>query len=114
MPLLGESAGRGWAHNPNDNPYTASWDIDIPPRAAFIKVFLERYIELDDRCGVGIGLLNIRFRDPNGIDQTISFPGIGTNDVVTTVFNPTMTHVTFGLEVVAADVALVWTLGFWD
>ena len=94
-------------------PTTRWWDLDFAPRAAFIKVFLEHYFEFDDQSAVDVGLLNIRFRDQNAIDQTITFPDIDAFDHVSAQFNGTMTHVTFGLKVKAASGALVWTLGFW-
>jgi hypothetical protein len=113
MPLIGEQAWRGWAYNTGDDLYTASWDLDFAPSAAFIKVFLEHHYEFDDKSAVDVGLLNIRFRDQNGIDQTITFPDIDAFDHVSAQFNGTMTHVTFGLKVRGASSALVWTLGFW-
>jgi hypothetical protein len=113
MPLVGEWAWRAWAFTSGDQLYTASWDIDIPPSAAFMKVFLEHYFEFDSQSAVDVGLMNIRFRDQNGVDQTITFPDIDAFDHVSVQFNNTMTHVTYGLKVKAASGALVWTLGFW-
>jgi len=104
---------RGASLRAGDDLYTASWDIDIAPSAAFIKVFLEHYFEFSDQSAVDVGLMNIRFRDQNGVDQTINFPDIDAFDHVSTQFNNTMTHVTYGLKVKAASGALVWTLGFW-
>jgi len=112
MPLVGEMAGRQWAVA-FGNPFTASWDIDIPPSAAFIKVFLEHYSEVRDKSAVQVGLMNIRFRDHIGIDRTITFPDIDEFDHVSVQFNNTMTHVTLGLRVTEASGALIWTLGFW-
>jgi hypothetical protein len=113
MPLVGEQAWRGWAYNTGGDLYTASWDLDFAPSAAFIKVFLEHYFEFGDQSAVDVGLMNIRFRDPNGVDQTITFPDIDAFDHVSAQFNATMTHATFGLKVMDASGALVWTLGFW-
>ena len=112
MPLVGEMAGRGWAAA-SGNEYTASWDIDIPPSAGFIKVFLEHYFEIHDQSGVQVGLMNIRYRDHIGIERTITFPDIDAFDHVSSQFNNTMTHVTLGLRVTEASGALIWTLGFW-
>jgi hypothetical protein len=113
MPLVGEKAWRGWASNTGGDFYALSWDLDFPPSAAFIKVFLEHYYEYGDQSAVDVGLLDIRFRDQHGVDQTVTFPDIDNFDHVSAWFNPTMTHVTFGLKVKDASGALVWTLGFW-
>src|SRR3954451_25362670 len=32
------------------------------------------YFEFDSESAVDVGLINIRFRDANGVDQTIAFP----------------------------------------
>src|SRR4051812_18901687 len=114
MPLVGEQAGRRWAYNSGDNLYTASWDIDFAPRAAFIKVFLGHYFEFDSESAVDVGLINIRFRDANGVDQTIAFPDIDAFQHEAVQFNSTMTHVTFGMKVKAASASVVYTLGFWN
>lgn len=113
MPLIGEQSWHGWAYNTGGDLYSASWDLDFAPSAAFIKVFLGHYYEFDDQSAVDVGLLYIRFRDPQGVDQTITFPDIDAVPV-STQFNATMTHVTFGMKVRAASATLVWTLGFWD
>jgi hypothetical protein len=101
MPLVGEKAWHTWAYSEGDY-YTASWDLDLAPSAAFIKVFLVQYYEFGDQSAVHAGLLDIRFRDQNGVDQTITFPNLDNVGFVSTQFNPTMTHVTFGLKVRAA------------
>jgi hypothetical protein len=113
MPLVGETAGRRWAYNPNDDLFTASWDLDFAPRAAFIKAFLGHYFEFSDQSAVDVGILNIRFRDQAGVDQTITFPDIDAFTHTAVVFNSTMTHVTFGMKVKAVSASVVFTLGFW-
>lgn len=114
MPLVGEQAGRRWAYNFGDDLYTASWDLDFPPSAAFIKVFLGHYFEFDSDSAVDVGIINIRFRDPNGVDQTITFPDLDAFEHEAVQFNSTMTHVTFGMKVMAASASIVYTLGFWN
>ena len=113
MPLVAEMAGRGWAFNTGGDLFTASWDLDFAPSAAFIKVSLEHYFEFGGQSAADVGLMNIRFRDPNNIDETITFPDIDAFDHVSVQFNPTMTHVTFGMKVMDVSAALVFTLGFW-
>ena len=113
MPMVGESAWDAWAYNSNDDLYTATWDLDFPPSAAFIKVFQGDYFEFDDKAAVDIGLLYIRRRKPDNSDETISFPDIDAFDRVYTQFDPAMTHVTFGIKVKNCSASLVWTLGYW-
>jgi hypothetical protein len=113
MPLVGEQAWHAWAYNTGGDLYSASWDLDFPPSAAFIKVSLGRYFEFDDESAVDVGLINMRHRLPNGVDETTNFPDIDSFDPVMVQFNQTMTHVTFGLKVKGASGLLVWTLGFW-
>jgi len=113
MPLIAESAWHGWAYTFGDNLYSSSWDLDFPPKAAFIKVVLGSYYEFDDESAVDVGLINIRRRKPNGADETISFPDIDSFDPVMVQYNATMTHVTFGIKVKSGYGLLVWTLGTW-
>ena len=114
MPLVGEQAGSAWAYEIGGDQYSASWDIDIPPSAAFIKVSLGKYFEFDDQSNVEVGLMNIRFRDPEGVDRTIDFGSVDSFNPTLVQFNQTMTHVTFGMIVSNVSGALLWTLGFWE
>ena len=109
MPLVGEQAWSGWAYSVN-GPFTLSWDLDFPPSAAFIKVFLAGA----KGGSAEVGLINIRRRLPNNADQTINFPAVGEPNTVYVQFNQTMTHVTFGMRVRDGTGRLVWTLGFWN
>jgi len=113
MPLAGEQAWHAWAYTFSDNYYSASWDLDFPPSAAFIKTFLGQYYEFSDKSAVSAGLMNIRRRLPNNQDETITFPDLDALDPVMVQFNSTMTHVTLGMKVKAGYGLLVWTLGFW-
>jgi|SRR5437667_6901984 len=113
MPLVGEQAWHAYAYNTGDDLFSLSWDIDIPPSAAFIKVVQGDYFEFDDKAAVDIGLINMRRRKPDNSDETINFPNIDGFDTVRVQFNPTMTHVTFGMNVKNCYASLVWTLGFW-
>ena len=113
MPLIGESAGTKWAVGYEDL-HSASWDLDFPPMAAFIKVFLGMYHEFrDDKGAFDAGLINIRRRLPNGADETITFPYLGSFDSESVWFDAAMTHVTYGRRVRNCQVKLLWTLGRW-
>lgn len=114
MPLVAEQAWHGWAYTTGSEFHSASWDLDFPPKAAFIKVFLGSYFEFGDKAAVDVGLINIRRRLSTGADQTITFPDIDSLDPVMVQFNATMTHVTFGMKVKNAYALLVWTLGTWS
>ena len=113
MPLVGERSGNRWAFTTSDDLFTASWDLDFPPRAAFIKVFQGGYFEFDDQSAVDIGLMDFR-RLPSGADETIVFPDIDAFQHRLIEFDGTMTHVTFGMSVRGGVGDLVYTLGFWN
>ena len=113
MPLVGEQAWHAYAYTTGGDLYSASWSLDFPPGAKFIKVSLGSYFEFGDKSAVDVGLINMRRRLPNGADETVNFPDIDAFDPVMVQFNPTMTHVTFGLKVKRAYGLLVWTLGHW-
>jgi hypothetical protein len=113
MPLVGEWANSGWAYSSDSDFYTESWDIDIAPSAAFIKVFLGDYYEFGDKSAAEVGLMNMRFRNQQGVDETVTFPSIDNFGHVFTQFHSKMTHVTFGTRVKNAADSVVWTLGFW-
>lgn len=113
MPLVGEQSWSANLYNTGDNLYTGSWDLDFPPSAAYVKVFLANYYEFSDQAAADVGLMNIRFRNPNGIDETVTFPDLDNVSHVFADFRPTMTHVTYGMAVKGASAFLLWTLGYW-
>ena len=113
MPLVAESAWHGWAWNPNDDLFSATWDLDFPPTAAFIKVAQGHYFEWGGDSAVDTGLINMRRRKPDGSDETVTFPDIGVFSPVYVQFDPAMTHVTFGIKVRNCSASLVWWLGTW-
>jgi hypothetical protein len=51
----------------------------------------------------------MRRRLPDNSDATITFPSIQTGDAVYVMYDPTMTHVTFGIAVQHCIATLVWT-----
>ncbi|MGL5809594.1 MAG: hypothetical protein ACRCYQ_06605 [Nocardioides sp.] len=109
MPLVGESS---WFFNSSSlyHSFTRSADIDIPPSAAFLKVFLGgSYGEDDETNAAGAYIKNIRFRNQNGVDQTVNFIG----DQVKVQYNPTLTHATIAAHGINGFAELVWTLGYW-
>ena len=113
MPLISEQAWRTWAWTTGDDLYTASWDIDIPPSAVFLKTFLGHYFEMNDSGAADIGIMNIRYRDEWGVDQPVTYPDIDAFDHVATVYNNTLTHATYGMKVKAASASTLVTLGYW-
>lgn len=113
MPLLGEQAWHGWAYTTGDDPHSHSWEFNWQPSPKYFKVSLGSYYEFDDKSSVNVGLIKIRWRDSNGVDQTINFPDINDLDPVLVQYHSSMTHVTFGIRVTSAYGLLVWTLGYW-
>jgi hypothetical protein len=113
MALIGERAGHRWAVSYGDEYVTASWDLDFPPSAAFIKIFQGGTFEFEEQSAVDIAILNIRRRLPNGADETITFPSPTSISHVLVKFDAMMTHVTLGMTVRGAVGDLVYTLGFW-
>ena len=108
--LVQEIAGsaNSWS---GDEPFTMTFDLDFPPHGAFIKVVLGQFYQWSDNTGYGacaIGLVNMRRRKPDNSDETIIFPNIDTGDVVYVMFDPAMTHVTFGIMARNCIASLVW------
>ena len=89
MPLVGEWAGWEWAYTTGGDFYSATWDVDFPPSAAFAKVSQGRYYEFDDKAAVDIAILNIRRRKPDNSDETVNFDqDIDAFDSTMSVFDP--------------------------
>jgi len=115
MPLVGEWANTASAFNTaGDNFFTISWSLEFPPSAAFAKICLTDSWDIEDRGAVGTGIVNIRHRLPDNSDQVIDFPNLISTGSVKSVFDPTMTHVTFAIYVEGAAGTALWTLGFWE
>ena len=51
----------------------------------------------------------MRRRKPDNSDETITFPYVDNGDAVHVLFDPTMTHVTFGISVRNCIASLIWT-----
>jgi hypothetical protein len=110
--LIQEIAGSALAGGLDDEPFTMTFDLDFPPHGAFIKVVLGQFYQWSDVAGYGacaIGLVNMRRRKPDNSDETITFPNIDTGDAVYVMFDPTMTHVTFGMMARNCMASLLWT-----
>lgn len=113
MPLGAEQAGsdQAWAYN--EGLFSLTWDIDMPPAQAFIKVFMGQFVPLDNGALAELGLVNIRSRQADGSDLTTSFPSLDAYEHIYASFDSAMTHMTYGLSVDNCHASLVWTLGFW-
>jgi hypothetical protein len=108
--LIQEIAGSVLAWS-GDDKFTMTFDLDFPPHGAFIKVVLGNFYQWPDyKYGSAeIGLINMRSRQPDNSDATITFPSIQTGDAVYVWYDPTMTHITFGIAVRNCSASLVWT-----
>ncbi|MGL5931052.1 MAG: hypothetical protein ACRCY8_19130 [Dermatophilaceae bacterium] len=94
--------------SPHDS-FTRSADIDIPPSAAFLKVFLSAVDGDDDEYNsADASIRNIRYRDQNGVDQTVQFGYLHA-----AAYYGTMTHATIAMRSYHGFGNMVWTLGFW-
>jgi len=109
--LIQEIAGDALAGQGDNNTFSMTFDLDFPPTAAFIKVVLGQYYEWEGGPATAVfpGLVNIRRRKPDNSDETITFPNIATQDAVYVLFDPHMTHVTFGISVRNCIASLIWT-----
>jgi hypothetical protein len=116
MPLVAESSWTAQAWHGGPDALSMTFDLDFPPQAAFIKVMLGDFYQWIDNHyfgAVNIGLINMRRRKPDNSDETITFPNLGVGETVYVMFDPNMTHVTFGMSVRDCAATLVWTLGIW-
>ena len=110
--IAGSASAAQWG---DEDTFSMTFDLDFPPHAAFIKVALCQFFQWDLGAGgnnygaVGTGLINMRRRKPDNSDETITFPNINTDETVYVQFDPTMTHVTFGISVSNCIASLVWT-----
>jgi hypothetical protein len=114
--LIQEIAGSASAwHGGDDDTFSMTFDLDFPPHGAFIKVALSQFFQWSAGAGAtdygaaSTGLVNMRRRLPDNSDATITFPSIQTGDAVYVMYDPTMTHVTFGIAVQHCIATLVWT-----
>src|SRR2546423_11769811 len=83
-----------------DNVTTATVDMDFPPIFALITVSISRFLihTTDDALiAMRAGILNFRFRNADGSDTQVDFPG-GSNDPINALpaaaSHDRMTHVT--------------------
>jgi hypothetical protein len=110
--LIQEIAGDALAGQGDNNTFSMTFDLDFPPHGAFIKVALGQFFQWSDNTGYGaasVGLVNMRRRKPDNSDETITFPYVDNGDAVHVLFDPTMTHVTFGISVRNCIASLIWT-----
>jgi hypothetical protein len=113
MPIVAEQAWDSWAWSYNEGLFSMSWDIDMPPSAAFFKVVMGHFTELGGSPMAQLGILNMRRRKPDNSDETVTFPSLDAFDHVYTSFDVATTHITFGMSVQNCSSSLVWSLEFW-
>ena len=90
-----------------DNIATATVDLDFPPVFTIATVSISRivcFVEDEDIDPYRAGILNFRFRNPQGFDTQVNFPA-GPNDPINAlpaaVAHDQMTHIT--MQVMAAN-----------
>ncbi|MGL5818492.1 MAG: hypothetical protein ACRCYR_13070 [Phycicoccus sp.] len=108
MPLVGEWS---WVVNniTQHDSFTRSADIDIPPSAAYLKVFLAACGGDDNKHHSTFAYItNVRYRDPNGVDQTVSLSSLHA-----AAYYGTLTHATIVVSSYQGFGNMIWTLGFW-
>ena len=101
-----------------DDVATATVDLDFPPTFALVTVSISRFFaSTDDGLVVHrAGILNFRFRNPDGSDSQVDFPG-GSNDPINAlpaaVSHDQMTHVTMHVLAFKGLVRGLCTAFFW-
>lgn len=106
MPLVGEQSWFLETPIMYDN-YTRTASIDIPPSAAFLKVFLSHVLGNDDELNSAEAhIADVRFRNQSGVDQTVYVNG-------PTWYQPQLTHATIVVRVHEGYAKMLWTLGYW-
>jgi len=110
--LIDAFAGDALAVPGHNNAVSMTFHLDCPHLGDFIKVALGQFFQWSDNTGYGaasVGLVNMRRRKPDNSDETITFPYVDNGDAVHVLFDPTMTHVTFGISVRNCIASLIWT-----
>ncbi|MGL5818065.1 MAG: hypothetical protein ACRCZD_17355 [Phycicoccus sp.] len=112
MPLVGEQS---W--HVDTGAASTSVELSLPPSAGFLKVFLADTWFIDGTTPwlpnwrrASASITKVRFRGPNGVDQTIDYTFTGQQRVH---YNPTMTGATIVASAVNGSATVVWTLGYW-
>lgn len=116
MPIVAESAwsAQTWSDT-NEGLVSITWDVDMPPTPAFVKVVMGDYGNLGEFAFAELGLINIRSRQADGSDLTMTFPVLDdfANRVYTS-FDGATTHVTFGLAADSCHASAVWSIETWE
>ncbi|WP_435593336.1 hypothetical protein [Nocardia sp. bgisy118] len=113
MPLIGEMAGSLWASDTNDR-FIRTVDLEMPPTPTFAKVYLQGSWQSEEYGSIRAQILNYRRRLPDNSDEVISFRAPDRGEWASIVFDVTMTHVTFAIQVSFSGGQILWTMGFWS
>jgi hypothetical protein len=114
MPIVGEQVFAPWARNTGDDMYTASWEVNMPPRPALVKTFISEYFEFDDRSAGLAYIARIRRRLPDGSDQTQDFPDPYTsNDARQAFSDSSLSSVTYAIQVRSSHGKVMCVIEYW-
>jgi hypothetical protein len=61
------------ASNTEDDNYTVTGSVEMPPSNAFVNIALGQYYKFDDQASADAGILSFRRRLSDGSDEVVVF-----------------------------------------
>lgn len=111
--MSGQRGYRHWTYTTDDDNYTVTWSVEMPPSNAFANIALGQYYEFDDQAHADAGIVGFRRRKADGGDELVELPGVADRDARLTAADPKMTSVTFALRVSQCWATALWNINFW-